>query len=432
MEPKTQKTIKFNNFWKRISPVYKKFMNDDHMEQIFFGGSSSGKSYFLAQRCVIDVLRGRNYLVLRKTGNSISGSVYNEVTKKIDDLFPQYNIKNQIWDINKSTMTITCKLNKAQIVFKGLDDPEKVKSVTPIRGVITDIWVEEATETNYTDWKQLDKRLRGELKGFQKKFKKRLIFSFNPILKSHWLYKEFFQGKWQENKNYYEQVDDNSDFMILKTTYKDNSFLEADDIKRLTKEKDPYYRSVYLDGNWGILEDVIYTNWRISEFDRESFGSYRFGIDWGFADDPFAFIRLAVDLKKMQIWICNEIYQQGLLNDKTIPIVRGISNGAIVWCDSAEPKSIHEFVVNGVNARGVKKGQGSVAEGINFIKKFEIIIHPSCQNFINEIEQYHYKKDAKTGETLPDVVEKKDHLMDAMRYSLEADMLMSFGFHEIL
>lgn len=432
MEPISQKKIKFNNFWKNISPVYRKFFNDEHMEQIFFGGSSSGKSYFLSQRCVIDVLKGRNYLVLRKTGSSITGSVFNEVTKKINDFFPNFNIRKQIWDINKSTWTITCKLNKAQIVFKGLDDPEKVKSVTPIRGVITDIWVEEATETTYSDWKQLDKRLRGELKGFQKKFKKRLIFSFNPILKSHWLYKEFFQGKWQEDKNYYEQVDADSDFMILKTTYRDNSFLMPDDIKRLTKEKDPYYRSVYLDGNWGVLEDVIYTNWRISEFDRESFGSYRFGIDWGFADDPFAFIRLAVDLKKMQIWICNEVYQQGLLNDKTIPIVREISNGAIVWCDSAEPKSIHEFVVNGVNARGVKKGQGSVAEGINFIKKFEIIIHPTCQNFINEIEQYHYKKDAKTGETLPDVVEKKDHLMDAMRYSLESDMLMSFGFHEIL
>lgn len=432
MEPKIQKTIKFNNFWKNISPAYRKFFNDEHMEQIFFGGSSSGKSYFLAQRCVIDVLKGRNYLVLRKTGSSITGSVFNEVTKKISDFFPNFNIRKQIWDINKSTWTITCKLNKAQIVFKGLDDPEKVKSVTPIRGVITDIWVEEATETTYSDWKQLDKRLRGELKGFQKKFKKRLIFSFNPILKSHWLYKEFFQGKWQEDKNYYEQVDADSDFMILKTTYRDNNFLMPDDIKRLTKEKDPYYRSVYLDGNWGVLEDVIYTNWRISEFDRESFGSYRFGIDWGFADDPFAFIRLAVDLKKMQIWICNEVYQQGLLNDKTIPIVRGISNGAIVWCDSAEPKSIHEFVVNGVNARGVKKGPGSVAEGINFIKKFEIFVHPSCQNFINEIEQYHYKKDAKTGETLPDVVEKKDHLMDAMRYSLESDMLMSFGFHEIL
>ena len=85
MEPISQKKIKFNNFWKNISPVYRKFFNDEHMEQIFFGGSSSGKSYFLSQRCVIDVLKGRNYLVLRKTGSSITGSVFNEVTKKIND-----------------------------------------------------------------------------------------------------------------------------------------------------------------------------------------------------------------------------------------------------------------------------------------------------------------------------------------------------------
>lgn len=431
MEPKAQKTIKFKNFWKKIAPVYRPYFFDNHMEQLFFGGSSSGKSYFLAQRCIIDVLNGHNYLVVRKTGNSITDTVFNEIVKKIYEFF-NFNLRSQFWDINKTSRIITCKLNLAQIIFKGLDDVEKVKSITPRKGVITDIWIEEATEISYTDWKQLDKRLRGQLKGKQANLTKRTIFSFNPILRSHWLYNEYFKGNWQEGVTSFEKRTDDADFIILKTTYKDNKFLTKDDIKRLTKEKDPYYRSVYLEGNWGILEDVVYSNWRISEFDKESFGSYRFGIDWGFADDPFAFIRLAVDLKKMQIWICDETYKRGLLNDKTIPIVREMSNGVIVWCDSAEPKSIHEFVVNGVNARGVKKGQGSVAEGINFIKKFEIIIHPSCQNFINEIEQYHYKKDAKTGETLPDVVEKNDHLMDAMRYSLESDMLMSFGFHEIL
>lgn len=427
----TQNKIKFKNFWKKVTPVYKPFMNDDHMYQIFFGGSSSGKSYFLAQRCVIDVLRGRNYLVLRKVGNSIKDSVFNEVEKKIIELFP-YEMRKQFWDINRSTCTITCNLNKAQIIFKGLDNVEKVKSITPKRGVITDVWVEEATETAYADWKQLTKRLRGKVKGYQKNFKKRLIFSFNPILKSHWLYQEFFSGKWEDGKNYYEKVDKDNDCMILKTTYRDNNHLTENDIKLLTMEKDPYYQSVYLNGEWGILEDVIYTNWRIQTFDKEAFDSYRFGIDWGFSVDPFAFIKLAIDLKKKQIWICDEIYKRGLLNDKTIPMVREIVQGSIVWCDSAESKSIHEYVVNGINAKGVKKFKDARKEAINYIKKFEIIVHPSCQNFINEIEQYHYKKDPKTGETIPEVVEKNDHLMDAMRYSLESDMLMSFGFHEIL
>lgn len=426
-----QKRIKFKHFWKKVAPVYKPYFFDDHMEQLFFGGSSSGKSYFLAQRCIIDVLNGHNYLVVRKTGNSITDTVFNEIVKKIYEFF-NFNLRSQFWDINKTSRIITCKLNLAQIIFKGLDDVEKVKSITPRKGVITDIWIEEATEISYTDWKQLDKRLRGELKGKQANLTKRTIFSFNPILRSHWLYNEYFKGNWQEGATTFEKRTDDADFIILKTTYKDNQFLTKDDVKRLTKEKDPYYRSVYLEGNWGVLEDVVYRNWRIAEFDKLAFESYRFGIDWGFADDPFALIEIAIDLKRMQIWVCNEVYMRGLLNDKTIPIAREMSKGAIVWCDSAEPKSIHEFVVNGVNARGVKKGAGSRAEGINYIKKFEIIVHPSCQNFINEIEQYHYKKDPRTGETIPDVVEKNDHLMDALRYSLEADMLMSYGFHEIL
>ena len=180
------------------------------------------------------------------------------------------------------------------------------------------------------------------------------------------------------------------------------------------------------------MEDVIYNNWKVAEFDKENFDTYRFGCDWGFSVDPYALIKLAVDHKKMQIWICDEVYKRGLLNNKTIPIAREMTKGSILWCDSAEPKSIHEYVVNGVNARGVKKTKDARKEAINYIKKYEIIIHPSCQNFINEIEQYHYQKDPKTGETIPEVVEKNDHLMDAMRYSLQADMMMSFGFHEVL
>jgi len=405
----------------RIAPIYlENVIVNYNALQIIYGGSSSGKSFAIAQRVVLDTLKGRNTLVVRKTSNSLKSSCFNEIVSKISDfnLIPYFKI-------SLSDFTITCTLNRKQILFKGLDDVEKIKSIKPLDGVLTDIWIEEATQASYDDYKLLDKRLRG-----LSKFKKRITLSFNPILKTHWIYKNFFQGFWQDDKNFMQ----NDNFSILKTTYRDNNFLTSDDIQRLEGETDPYYRSVYLDGNWGILEDTIYNNWKVQDFDKESFEHYRFGIDWGFADDPFAFIRIALDLKRMQIFVCDEIYQTGLLNDATIPLVRNYtaSIGAIVWCDSAEPKSIHEFVVNGVDARGVKKGAGSVAEGINFLKRFEIIIHPSCQNFITEIEQYHYKKDAKTGETIPEVFDKYDHLMDAMRYSVESDMLMSFGFHEIL
>src|SRR5690606_20975471 len=160
-----------------VNQVYKPFLNDDTRTQIFFGGSSSGKSYFLAQRTVLDVLQGeRNYLVVRNVLNTVKKSVFNEITKAIHtmELTPFFNV-------NKSNMIITCTLNRKQILFAGLDDPEKIKSITPEDGVITDVWVEEATETKYEAVKQLYKRLRG-----RSKVKKRLILSFNPILKSHW------------------------------------------------------------------------------------------------------------------------------------------------------------------------------------------------------------------------------------------------------
>ena len=403
-----------------INPVYMPYLRNDKSIQIFFGGSSSGKSHFLAQRCILDVMQGRNYLICRKTGDSIKRSVFNEIYSKILD-YPTFR---QNFKINKADLTITCKLNNKQIMFRGLDDVEKVKSVKPISGVLTDIWIEEATEISRDDWKQLDKRLRGK-----SEFNKRVIFSFNPIIRSHWIYKEFFQGLWLDNQG---NVFENDSCLIVKTTYKDNCFLTQDDITRLERETDPYYRSVYLEGNWGVLEGVVFNNWRVEEFDKEHFQYYRFGVDWGFSDDPFAFIRCAIDIPRGKLWVCDEVFKKGMLNNEAIPIVRDFSKGLPVYCDSAEPKSIHEFNANGVNAFPVKKGAGSIQEGIKFLKRFDIIVHPSCPHIQEEFSSYCYKKDPKTGEFVDDVVDKYNHGIDALRYSIECDMLMSYSFADVL
>ncbi|MBA7557904.1 hypothetical protein ES705_50686 [subsurface metagenome] len=131
-------------------------------------------------------------------------------------------------------MTITC-VTGYQILFRGLDDAEKLKSIIPEKGVITDILIEEATETKRDDVKQLYKRLRGKSKVL-----KRLTMAFNPIIRTHWIFKEYFKN-WVEGETEYH--DDK--LSILKTTYKDNRFLEQDDIDELENEQDPYYREVY-------------------------------------------------------------------------------------------------------------------------------------------------------------------------------------------
>lgn len=402
--------ISLNINSKVFNPIYFKYqLKNNNRCQIYFGGSSSGKSFSLAQRTVLDVLNGnRNYLIVRNVQSTIRRSCLNEVTKAIS------NLKlSEYFEVNKTEMVITCKLNKRQILFCGLDDTEKIKSITPIYGVITDIWVEEATECEYKAVKQLDKRLRGI-----SKVTKRLTLSFNPILKDHWLYTEYFDI-WEDNKQYIEK----NNVSILKTTYKDNKFLTADDIAALENESDQYYYEVYTLGNWGILGAVILRNWRVEDFTEieNSFDNHRHGIDWGFADDPFAYIKSHYDNKRKRLYICDEIEAVGMLNEESAPLVKEKAGASRVVCDNAEPKSISDFRRLKVNAVAAKKGPGSVEFGIKFLQGLEIIIHPRCQNFKNEISKYKYKED-KNGNVLPIPVDKDNHLIDGLRYSLENDM----------
>ncbi|XZX10423.1 phage terminase large subunit, pbsx family [Clostridioides difficile] len=393
-----------------FNPIYLKHqLNNNNRYQIYFGGSSSGKSFSLAQRTVLDVFKGnRNYLIVRNVQSTLKRSCLNEITKAIS------NFKlNEYFQVNKTDMIITCKLNKKQILFCGLDDVEKVKSITPIDGVITDIWVEEATETDYKAIKQLDKRLRGK-----SKVVKRLTLSFNPILKDHWLYTEYFDI-WEDDKQYVEK----DNVSILKTTYKDNKFLAEDDIKALENESDKYYYEVYTLGNWGVLGAVIFKNWRVEDFSdiENTFDNFRHGIDWGFADDPFAYVKSHYDRMRRKLYICDEIEAVGLLNREAAPLVSKKANGDLVICDNASPKDVAEFSDLRINAVSARKGAGSIEYGIKFLQGLEIIIHPRCQNFKNEINKYKYKED-KNGNILPIAVDKDNHLIDALRYSLENDM----------
>lgn len=399
---------------KRIfNPIYFPHLKNNKRYQLYFGGSSSGKSYFLAQRCVIDILSGgRNYLICRNTANTMRKSVFNEVVKAI-----QFFKATELFKINKSEMIITC-VNGYQIMFVGLDDTEKVKSTTPAKGVITDIWVEEATETEYTKFKQLDKRLRGK-----SKHAKRLILSFNPILKSHWIFKEFF-NLWDETKQEYI----GEDVSILKTTYKDNKFLTDDDVKALENETDKYYYEVYTLGNWGILGAVIFKNWHTEDLsDRiKTFDKWKCGLDFGFSQDPAAMPVTHYDKKRKTIYIFDELYETELTNDMLAKEILSKIGGQYVTCDSAEPKSIKELRRHNVNALAAKKGKDSVNFGIQWLQQQTIVIHTKCSHSINEFQQYKWKED-KDGNVLKVPVDKDNHIIDALRYAYEDESIASVG-----
>jgi len=388
---------------KLFNEIYIPYLKCDIRTQIFYGGSSGGKTVSLAQRCVIDILEGgRNYLIIRNTAKTLRASVFNEIRKVISNFG-----LNNLFKINKTEMTITC-INRYQIYFRGLDDTEKLKGIIPERGVITDIWVEEATETKRDDIKQLNKRLRG-----RSKVKKRITLSFNPIFRTHWIFKEYF-GNWIEGE--FEYHDDR--LSILKTTYKNNKFLEKDDIDELENEKDPYYRAVYTLGNWGILGDLIFTNWRIENLSKikNTFDIYYNGLDWGYSNDPTAAGRQAIKGKKLYI-LKELLYEKGLNNDVIASRLKPQINKEYIRCDSSEPKSIAEVKSYGINALPAKKGPGSVNFGIQYMRQFEIIIDRECQNAINEFQLYQWKKD-KYGDTINEPIDKFNHFIDQIRYAL--------------
>ena len=385
------------------------YLDKPQFMQIFYGGSSSGKSFFICQKIVLDNLAGVNWLVCRNVGRTIRKSVYNEICKAISRM----GLK-EYFKVNASDMVITNKLNGKQILFTGLDDPEKVKSITPADGVLERVFVEEATEVKRQAILQLKKRLRG-----RSPKSKCIILAFNPILKTHFIYKDFFGG-WQDDKTVYED----RDLLIVKTTYKDNIFLTEDDRRLLEDETDPYFYNVYTLGNWGVLGHVIFKNWRVENIQEQipNFDRVHQGCDFGFSDDPNALIKAHLDKAHKKIYVYDEWYQAGMNDDELLRVCRNFCGNQYLICDSAEPKTIDFLAANNIKAVGAVKGADSINRGIRWLQSYEIVIDVHCQNFKNEIEQYHWKED-KYGNAMAIPVDENNHLIDALRYALNDEIL---------
>ena len=404
-------TIKIDINEDVFNDVYLYSLHDNTRTQIFFGGASAGKSQFIVgQRVVWDLLEGgRNYLIIRNVARTSRTSTFNQVKQTITD----WKV-GHLFKINLGEMVVTCMANGNQALFEGLDNVEKLKSIVPAKGVITDLVIEEATETKQDDIKQLEKRLRG----ISDK-PKRMVLLFNPILKSHWIYKEYFSGRFFDGDIDYS--DDN--LFILKTTYKDNRFLEQADIDALENEASEYFYNVYTLGNWGVLGGVIFTNWKVDDLMvmRDQFTNIKTGLDFGYAEDPVTLNRIHYDKMRKKIYIFEEFHEYGLTNPEIADRIEPIVGSDLVVCDSAEPKSIQELRNCGIRATGAKKGRDSVNHGIQFLQQHEIIIDRKCQETINEFELYQWKK-LRTGEIVDTPIDKDNHHIDDIRYALESEM----------
>lgn len=390
-----------------LNEVYRPSLCDTRRYQLFYGGAGSGKSAFVATRAALDLLCGRNILIVRQVAKTLRASCWNELQKAIDRLGA-----GALFDVKVSDLTITARNCGAQALFCGLDDVEKIKSLTPRSGVLTDIWLEEATEAAYGDFKQLDKRLRG-LSAHEKRF----TMTFNPVANTHWLFKQFFTRVPQDAQRWQDE-----NVSILRTTYRDNRFLTPDDVRALESERDPYYYQVYTLGQWGVLGDAIFHNVRVCDITDDMGGETRAGLDFGYASDPCGFLLARYDARSRRVMVTHEMCKRGLTNRMLADEIAPVLCRHDVFCDSAEPKSIAELRAYGLRAHAVRKGPDSVLHGIQWLRQQEILVSPSCPTLAGELATYRWQRD-RDGNALPRPVDSDNHLIDALRYALENDML---------
>lgn len=373
-----------------------------HRFEVYYGGAGSGKSHFIAQKIILKALQSRRkVLIVRKTLVSQKDSCW----KLISDVLQQWQLYDRC-TIRRADYEITLP-NGSVFLFKGIDDPERIKSIVGI----TDIWVEEATELTEEDFDQLNLRLRSDLGGLQ------IFVSFNPVSKANWVYSRWFA----------EPDKAGADTTVLQTTYKDNKFLPpeyTDALEKMMHTNPTYYR-IYALGEFCSLDKLVYNNWHEEIFSQDeliSTGAVSLiGLDFGFINDPTALVfSLLVEAEK-KIYICKEWGAVNKTNEEIAAVIRSLGfEKAVIIGDSAEPKSIEEIRRAGIRRiRESTKGPDSIIHGIQKLQQYELIVSPACTETITELQNYSWEKDRKTGEYINKPVDAFNHYLDALRYSLQ-------------
>lgn len=363
--------------------------------QVYYGSAGSGKSVFAFQKMIIKALTDkRRVLIIRKVERTIKDSVFQLSV----NILSQFQLLDEC-KINKTTHNIILP-NGSQLLFKGFDNPQKIKSITGI----TDIVIEEATQLTFQDFSQLDLRLRDKAKHLQ------IFLCFNPVSKTNWVYKHFFQKGTPQNT------------MVLKTTYKDNKFLPKEYIAAIEAMKitNPTYYKIYGQGQFCSLNRLVFDNWKEGTIEDTRNLKLLCGLDFGYVNDPTALIVSYLDEQNNIIYIEQQMYQKGLLNNQIAQRIRymGLAKSVII-ADSAQQKSIQEIRRSGVSRiRSAAKGKGSVLQGIQKLQQYKIIVNPSCRNTIIQFQNYSWTKD-KTGQYVNQPIDKFNHCIDALRYSLQ-------------
>lgn len=399
----------FRQHVKENSPAFVPLFKDASRYQVAYGGAGSGKSHIVARKILYRLLKEssvkHNFLVIRKVDRTIKRSVFT----LIRNIISRWGLTSE-FDVNLTDKTIIYKLNGSQIMFSGLDDVEKLKS---IEGV-TSIWCEEATELTQEDFEQLDLRLRGEHGCL-----KQIILTLNPISEQHWIKRIFFDTPMEG-------------VFTLHTTYLDNAFID-DEYKMVMENKrqtNPRYYNIYALGNWGTAEGLVFPGVESRLIRSEEIAGLECvqGLDFGYTNDPTAFCQSYVDIQARKVFVYDGFYEKGMTNAQIADRIKAMgAHRHRTTADSSEPKSIDYIQGKGVHVEGAQKGKDSVSAGIDFLSEFTIVVNSHLVEFMTEFNNYSWAIDKSSGKATNKPVDEFNHFIDALRYSLEKFMKKSKG-----
>lgn len=358
---------------------------------INIGGARSSKSYSIAQLFTIKLLNESNkkFLILRKTLPSLKISTY----KLFVDILSELSLYNPS-SHNKTSRIYTHKTN--YVHFTGLDDPQKIKSTE-----WNYIWMEEANEFTWEDFITLKTRMSASANDDKPN---QLFMSLNPCDEQSWIRQKLELSADERNK-----------IQVFYSSYKNNPFLTEEYVSLLEslKDEDETFYKIYALGEWVMPENLIYTNWEVTEFNCYNYDEILYGLDFGF-NNPTSLVE--VKIKDCKYFIRQLIYESKLTNADLIHKMKElkINSSDCIYADSAEAQRIEEISKAGFNIYPAVK---SVRDGIDFVKRHKLSIYSSSTDIINEIKQYKWRQD-KNGRVLDEPVKFLDHSMDAIRYAL--------------
>lgn len=439
---------------------YGDFWKDTKRYRVLKGGKGSKKSATTALNCIYRLMRypNSNLLVVRAVMNTHRDSTFAQLKWAQQKLGV-----GQLWHNTVSPLEMTYLPTGQKILFRGFDDVLKLASTTVSKGYLNFVWIEEAYElVSEEDFDKLDLSVpRGEVPS---PLFKQTTLTFNPWSETHWLKKRFFDTP-SDNISTYS------------TNYLCNEFLDATDRAVFERMKETNYRKYAVAGlgEWGIAEGLVFENWEVLEFDfdesgapcacddgtgnpsptddnpveetdcratlamtrsgadientyqkgnvrhPESFGwqwRHFFGLDYGYTNDPTAFIAFAANPITKELFIYDEHYETKMLNSDIADMIKrkGYAKERI-RADAAEPKSNDDLRRLGISRiQPSVKGRDSVINGIAQLQEYKIYVHPRCVNTIHELGSYVWKKDKDDrGLNVPE--DRDNHLMDALRYA---------------